>query len=62
MEMSVDIRDAESYRDLLMTFEPRPIRSQEEAEAVMQVIDALTDLPVLSQDQRDFISLLAEML
>jgi HTH-type transcriptional regulator/antitoxin HigA len=60
--MTVDVRDLVSYPDLLATFQPRPIRSGEEAEAITQLIDTLTDLHRLTEGQRDFVGLLGQLL
>jgi HTH-type transcriptional regulator/antitoxin HigA len=60
--MTVDVRNLEAYRDLLATFQPRPIRSEKEAEALSGLIDTLTDLPHLSEGQREFVGLLGQLL
>jgi HTH-type transcriptional regulator/antitoxin HigA len=60
--MTVDVRTLETYRDLLTAFEPRPIRNAEEAEEATTAIDSLTDLPQLSEGQREFVGLLGQLL
>jgi HTH-type transcriptional regulator/antitoxin HigA len=60
--MTVDARDLQTYRDLLGTFEPRPIRSEREAETIGRLIDTLTDLSQLSEGQREFVGLLGQLL
>lgn len=60
--MTSDIRELQTYRDLLQAFEPRPIRSDQEAQAAGELIDTLTDLPELSEGQREFVGLLGQLL
>jgi HTH-type transcriptional regulator/antitoxin HigA len=60
--MTVDARDLQTYRDLLGTFEPRPIRSEREAETIGRLIETLTDLSQLSEGQREFVGLLGQLL
>lgn len=60
--MTVDARDVESYTDLLATFQPRPIRDEREAADISRLIDTLTDLPILSEGQREFVGLLGQLL
>lgn len=62
MAVTVNVRDLKSYRDLLTAFEPRPIRNRQEAEATGKLIDVLTDLPQLSEGQREFAALLGQLL
>jgi HTH-type transcriptional regulator/antitoxin HigA len=60
--MTVDARQVERYGDLLATFQPRPIRSQAEASRATALVDSLTDLPALSEGQREFVGLLGQLL
>jgi hypothetical protein len=60
--MTVDVRDMETYRDLLAALEPRSVRSDKEAEKIAELIDILTDLPRLSEGQREFVGLLGQLL
>jgi HTH-type transcriptional regulator/antitoxin HigA len=60
--MTVDARDLQTYHDLLGTFEPRPIRNELEAETIGRLIDTLTDVPQLSEGQREFVGLLGQLL
>jgi len=60
--MTVDARGVESYADLLATFQPRPIRSEREATHITSLIDTLTDLPQLSEGQREFVGLVGQLL
>lgn len=60
--MTVDVRNLETYRELLAAVEPRPIRSVDEAAALTQLVDALTDLSELSEGQREFIGLIGQLL
>jgi HTH-type transcriptional regulator/antitoxin HigA len=57
----VDVSELETYRDLLVAYEPRPLRSQEEVDRANNLIDVLTDLSELTEGQRDFIGLLAQL-
>jgi HTH-type transcriptional regulator / antitoxin HigA len=52
----------ESYADLLVAFQPRPVRDELESEAVSSLIDRLTDLPKLSGGQQEFVGLLGQLL
>jgi HTH-type transcriptional regulator/antitoxin HigA len=60
--MTVDARALETYRELLVAFEPRPIRNEEEAQTATELIDTLTDLPRLAAGQREFVGLLGQLL
>jgi len=60
--MTGDIRELQSYRDLLASLEPRPIHDEVGADVVRNLIDALTDLPELTEGQRDFVALLVHLL
>jgi hypothetical protein len=53
--MTVDVQKLRTYRDLLVAYEPKVIANQEEADAANAIIDELTDLPELNEDQREFI-------
>jgi HTH-type transcriptional regulator / antitoxin HigA len=57
----IDVQGIQEYRELLDHFQPRQIRSREEADAAHTIIDALTDLPTLTEGQRDFVGLLGEL-
>ena len=60
--MRGEARDLETYRDLLVAFEPRLIRSEKEAEKMGDLIDIPTDLPRLSEGQREVAELLGQLL
>jgi HTH-type transcriptional regulator / antitoxin HigA len=60
--MTVDVGGLETYADLLAAFQPKPIRSEREAAAISRLIDDLTDLPKLSEGQREFVGLLGQLL
>jgi HTH-type transcriptional regulator / antitoxin HigA len=60
--VKVDLGRIHTCRDLLQTFEPRPIRDERQARQASEIIDSLTDLPHISTAQRDFIGLLGELL
>lgn len=47
------------YLTLLTTHPPRPIKTDEELAATMQVIDSLFDRSDLTQDEQDYLALLA---
>lgn len=61
MTIDTDVRDLTGYRDLLLAFEPHPIRTALEAERANALIDRLTDLRALSEGQREFIGLLGTL-
>ena len=46
------------YKELLNSFPPRPITSEEELEKTQVVIDALIDKGNLTEDERDYLNLL----
>lgn len=50
-----------SYTDLLQSFPPRPIKSEEQLFATQQVINALLDRPELSSDEQDYLNLLGTL-
>jgi HTH-type transcriptional regulator / antitoxin HigA len=51
------------YSELLQEFEPRPIHSEQQAERIEGLIDHFIDKPgVLSEDERDFLDLLGNLL
>jgi HTH-type transcriptional regulator/antitoxin HigA len=60
--MTADARELQTYGDLLSAFEPRPIRSEEEARVFSDIIDNLTDLPHMSEGQREFVGLIGQLL
>ncbi len=60
--MTVDVRDVETYGDLLATFQPRPMRNERDAEEGSGLIDVLTDLSTLSEGQREFVGLMGQLL
>lgn len=51
-----------SYRDMLCEFSPRPINNDIEYDQVQGLIDTLLDAPKLSDDQKDFLSLLGMLI
>lgn len=51
-----------TYADLFLATLPRPIKSEEEADAIQHQIDALIDKQrELTADERDFLALLASL-
>jgi HTH-type transcriptional regulator/antitoxin HigA len=55
-----DLHELTEYRALLLEVEPRPITSEEQADAYLEVIDALTNRP-LSEGQREIVGLLGQL-
>lgn len=55
------LRDPEVYIELLKTFPPRPITSEEELLATQRVIDNLLDQADLSPDERDYLNVLGAL-
>jgi HTH-type transcriptional regulator/antitoxin HigA len=60
--MTTNINDLRTYPDLLQAVQPRTIRTEVDAAAMNDIVDLLTDRPQLSDDQRDFIGLLAQLI
>lgn len=56
--MTLGIDKKLSYVDLLVTFPPRPIRSEEQLQATQKIINILIDQEDLSSDQREYLNLL----
>jgi len=56
--MRADIGSLQTYHDLLQAVQPRIVRTEEDAAALSDIVDLLTDRPRLSDDERDFIGLL----
>jgi HTH-type transcriptional regulator / antitoxin HigA len=59
--MTLGLRDPELYLQLLKTFPPRPITSEEQLLATQQVIDDLLDRPELTPDERDYLDVLGTL-
>lgn len=53
---------AESYAELLLRFQPRSIKNEEEATVVQRHIDTLIDQEHLSEDEREVLSLLGDLM
>ncbi|WP_414529830.1 helix-turn-helix domain-containing protein [Nodularia chucula] len=51
----------EAYIELLTTFPPRPINSQEEFAATQKVIDSLIDQSELTKDEQDYLNVLGTL-
>ncbi|GAC1445458.1 MAG: hypothetical protein NVSMB52_06610 [Chloroflexota bacterium] len=60
--MTEDISILVTYPDLLQAVQPRTIRTTEDAAAMNEHIDRLTDLADLSEDQREFVGLLGQLI
>ena len=54
-------RSPSAYIELLKTFPPRPISSEEELLATQQVIDALIDRDQLTPDEQDYLNVLGTL-
>jgi len=53
----------DSYAELLQRYQPRPIKTEAEADRIREVLDSLVDrVEVLSSDERDFMLLLATLI
>ena len=52
---------ASAYIELLKTFPPRPINSEEELLATQKVIDALIDQEELTADEQDYLNVLGTL-
>lgn len=50
-----------AYIELLKSFPPRPITSEEEFLATQEVIDSLLDKGKLSKDERDYLNVLGSL-
>ena len=62
-KMTLGTQAANVYGELLLKTQPRPIKSDEEAEAIQRQIDALIDKPEeLSEDENDFLGLLGSLI
>ena len=59
--MTLGLRDPEVYFELLKTFPPRPITSEEELLATQRVIDDLLDRAELTPDERDYLNVLGAL-
>jgi len=59
--MTFGLRDPEVYIELLKTFPPRPITSEEELLATQRVIDDLLDRAELTPDERDYLNVLGAL-
>lgn len=59
--MILGLRDPDVYIELLKTFPPRPITSEEELLVTQQVIDDLLDQAELTPDERDYLNVLGAL-
>jgi HTH-type transcriptional regulator / antitoxin HigA len=60
--MTVDFSRLQTYSELLQAVQPRMVRTEEDAALMNDVVDLLTDRPHLSDDQREFIGLLGQLI
>jgi HTH-type transcriptional regulator/antitoxin HigA len=59
--MTSGTRSADRYIELLKSFPPRLIKSEEELIATQKVIDSLLDKPELTSDEQDYLNLLGTL-
>ncbi len=59
--MILGLRNPEVYIELLKTFPPRPITSEEQLQATQRVIDNLLDQAELTPDERDYLDVLGTL-
>jgi len=55
-------RSSSAYIELLKTFPPRPISSEEECLATQKVIDLLIDRGTLTLDEQDYLNVLGSLI
>lgn len=59
--MTLGLNRPKTYIELLQSFPPRPIKSEEEMLATQQVIDSLIDNSPLTPDESDYLNLLGTL-
>jgi HTH-type transcriptional regulator / antitoxin HigA len=59
--MTPGIHNINTYIELLTSFPPRPITSEEELLATQKVIDSLIDKGELTQDEQDYLNVLGTL-
>jgi len=59
--MTTGIRNTNDYIELLKSFPPRPINSEEELLATQKVIDSLIDRNELTPDEQDYLNVLGTL-
>jgi HTH-type transcriptional regulator/antitoxin HigA len=59
--MTSGSRSSSAYIELLKTFPPRPIGSEEELIATQNVIDSLIDRDTLTPDEQDYLNVLGSL-
>jgi len=60
-KMTSGSRSPSAYIELLKTFPPRPIASEEEFVATQEVIDSLIDRAELTPDEQDYLNVLGTL-
>jgi HTH-type transcriptional regulator/antitoxin HigA len=60
-KMTSGSRSSSAYIELLKTFPPRPIGSEEELIATQNVIDSLIDRDTLTPDEQDYLNVLGSL-
>lgn len=59
--MTHGLTDEDLYTSLLLTFPPRPIRTEKQFEATQEIINQLIDKAELTEDERDYLNLLGAL-
>ncbi|MGB7443581.1 MAG: helix-turn-helix domain-containing protein [Coleofasciculaceae cyanobacterium] len=60
-KMTSGSRSHSAYLELLKTFPPRPINSEEELLATQNIIDSLIDRGTLTADEKDYLNVLGSL-
>ncbi len=60
-KMTTGSHSPSAYIELLKSFPPRPITSEEELQATQQVIDSLIDRGELTTDEQDYLNVLGTL-
>lgn len=60
-KMTPGLNKPKTYIELLQSFPPRPIKSEEEMLATQEVIDSLLDRDELTPDEEDYLDLLGTL-
>lgn len=61
MTTTPDLKPIKDYGELLRELQPRVIASEEQAKSYLDVINMLTDLPDMSDGQREIVGLLGQL-
>ena len=60
--MTPDLKKHKKYIELLTSFPPRPINSEEQMLATQQIIDSLIDCEKLTSEEEDYLELLGTLI